>query len=368
MDIFLKDPGKLLQKLVCIIIIAVAVYFLVPNIIEYALPFIVAYLISRLIVPAADFLEKKVKFPRKLAIILVMLFLIGVLGFLLFTIFYQGVYELQRFSHIIPAIIEGDFQLPQWITKLTDFYFALPESFREFVVMITNNFRNNLYTILEPATQAVINAATNIAKSLPNIFIFTVVLILSTYFICNDREKMRDFFTGIFPDSVIQRAMYVKKDLLKAFGGYVKAQVILMGFTFVVLLVGFSVLGVDAAVFVAFVVSIIDLIPVLGTGTVLIPWTAISLFSGRYFFAVGLLIIYAAAFLIRHLSEAKVVSSQIGLNPLVTLISVYVGLKIMGVFGMVLGPIITIIVINFVKAERRYREEKRKVGEIQTNA
>lgn len=364
MDIFSKDPGKLLLKLVCIIIIAATAYFLVPRLIGYTLPFIVAYLISRLIAPVSDFLEKKAKFPRKLAIVLVMLVFIGLLGLLLFTIFYQGVYELQRFSYVIPAIIEGDFQLPQWITKLTDFYYALPESLREFVVMITDNFRNNVYTILEPATQAVINAATNVAKALPNIFIFTVVLILSTYFICNDREKMRAFFDGIIPKSVMERAVYVKNDLIRAFGGYMRAQMILMCFTFVVLLIGFTILGVDTAVFIAFVVAIIDLIPVLGTGTVLIPWAAISLFSGRYFFAIGLLIIYAAAFLIRHLSEPKIVSSQIGLNPLITLISVYVGLKLIGVFGMILGPIVAIIIINFVKAEKRYREESEDKKEI----
>jgi len=363
MDIFGKDSSKVLFKTAGIIIVAVAAYFLLPKFIGFVLPFIFAYLISRLIIPVTDFLESRIKFPKKLGTILVLLLMIGSLGFLVFTIFYQGVYSFQRLSYLIPSVIEGNFTLPRWITNLADFYYALPESFREFVVMITNNLRSNIYTILEPATQAVINAATSIAKALPNIAIFTVVMILSTYFICVDSKKISDFFKSIVPASFAERAIYVKNDLLRACGGYLRAQLILMCVTFTVLLIGFTVLGVDAAAFAAFVVAIIDLIPVLGTGTVLIPWAIISLFSGRYFFAIGLVIIYAAAFLIRHISEPKIVSTQIGLNPLITLVSVYVGLRLMGIFGMILGPIVTIIIINFIKSEKRYREKHQ--GELE---
>lgn len=358
MNTFFKDPAKLLMQTLLIIIVVLAAYFLLPVVFTCVMPFIVAYAISKLIVPMADFLVKRLKFPHKLAIAIVMLLLIGLLGLLVFTIFYQGVYELQRFSYVIPSIIEGDFELPRWITKLTDFYYTLPLSMREFVVMISNNLRENIYSIIEPATQAVINAATRVAKALPNIFIFTVILILSTYFICTDRQKISGFFKGIIPQSVMRRIEFVKDDLVKACGGYLKAQLILMGLTFLILFFGFTILGVDTAAFVAFVVAIIDLIPVLGTGTVLIPWAVISLFSGKYFFALGLVIIYAIAFVIRRISEPKIVSTQIGLNPLLTLVAVYAGLKTMGIFGMILGPIIAIIIINFIHSEKHYKEQQ----------
>lgn len=357
MNGFFKDPAKLLMQTLIVVIALVAAYFVLPYLFACAMPFIVAYAISKLIVPMADFLTNKFKFPSRLAVVVVMLVLIGVLGLMVFTIFYQGVYELQRFSYVIPAIIEGNFELPGWINKITDFYHTLPQSMREFIIMISNNFRANLYSIVEPATQAVINAATRVAKALPNIFIFTVILILATYFMCKDTRKIRGFIKELVPQSVLSRIVFVKNDLVRACGGYLKAQLILMGVTFVILLAGFAVLGVDTAAFVAFVVSIIDLIPVLGTGTVLIPWAIISLFSGKFFFAAGLVIIYVIAFLIRRLSEPKIVSTQIGLSPLLTLISVYAGYKLIGLSGMILGPILAIIIINFIRSERNFKEQ-----------
>lgn len=357
MEIFPKDPGKVLVKIAYLVVIFAILYFLLPIIIKYAMPFIVAYVISKMISPAADFLEKKFRFPKRLSIAVVMLLFIGLLVWLLFMLFYQAAYELQRFASVVPSLLDGDFSLPSWVERINKFYTTLPESMQEFVVMITDNLRGNISTILEPATQSVINAATKFASALPNAIIFTVIMILSTYFICSDKEKIREFFKQIIPTRILRRATYVKNDLIKACGGYLKAQLILMCVTFTVLLVGLAVLGVKSAVLVAFVIAVVDVIPILGTGTVLLPWTAISLISGRYFFAFGLLIIYAISFLIRRLSEPKIVSQQIGLHPLATLISIYVGLKSVGVLGMILGPIVTIIIINFFKSEKRYEEE-----------
>ena len=172
------------------------------------------------------------------------------------------------------------------------------------------------------------------AKSLPNVVIFTIIMLLATYSICSDRERMRKFFKNALPKSALRRFTYIKNDLLKACGGYLKAQGILMCVTFVVMLIGLTILGVDASTLMAFIIAVVDVIPVLGTGTVLLPWAVLSLISGKYFFALGLGIIYAVSFLIRRLAEPKIVSQQLGLHPLVTLISVYVGLRSIGVFGM----------------------------------
>ncbi len=361
MNILPKDPSKTLIKIVYVAVVLALIYFVLPKAVALAMPFIAAYIISRLILPVAGYLESKLKFPRRLAIILVMLVAVGLLGFLVFTLFYQAVYELQHFAYIIPALLEGQYTLPEWVdtlvNNLKNFYIALPASMQEFIVMISNNLRGNIYNILEPATQSVISAAAKVGKALPNIFVFAIVMLLSTYFMCDDRERIRSFFKGVVPKSVLRRAVYIKNELLKACGGYLKAQGILMCITFVVMLIGLTVIGVESSALIAFIIAVIDVIPVLGTGTVLIPWAVVSLITGKYFFAIGLVIIYAMAFLIRHLSEPKILSQQIGLHPLVTLLTVYIGLRTIGVFGMILGPIVAIIVINFFKAEQKYKEE-----------
>jgi len=361
MNILPKDPSKSLIKIVYVAVVLALIYFVLPKAVTLAMPFIAAYIISRLILPVAGYLESKLKFPRRLAIILVMLVAVGLLGFLVFTLFYQAVYELQHFAYIIPALLEGQYTLPEWVNTLVNnlknFYIALPVSMQEFIVMISDNLRGNIYNILEPATQSVISAAAKVGKALPNIFVFAIVMLLSTYFMCDDRERIRSYFKSAVPKSVLRRAVYIKNELLKACGGYLKAQGILMCITFVVMLIGLTVIGVESSALIAFIIAVIDVIPVLGTGTVLIPWAVVSLITGKYFFAIGLVIIYAIAFLIRHLSEPKILSQQIGLHPLVTLLTVYIGLRTIGVFGMILGPIVAIIIINFFKAEQKYKEE-----------
>lgn len=357
MEFFPKDTGKALIKMAYAASIVGILYFVLPKALTFASPFITAYIISKLILPISEFLSSRLKLPKRFSIIAVMVVLIGILGFLAFTLFYQAAYELQKLAYIVPSLLDGEVALPQWHDNIKSFYSALPPSMQEFITMVTDNLRENVYTILEPATKAVINAATNSARALPNVIIFTIIMLLATYFICSDRDNIREFFRKSLPERTLRRATYVKNDLIKACGGYLKAQGILMCVTFFVLLIGLTFLRVEASTLIAFIIAVVDVIPVLGTGTVLLPWAAVSLITGKYFFALGLGIIYVVSFLIRRFAEPKIVSSQLGLHPLVTLIAVYIGLRTAGVLGMVLGPVIAIIIINFFNADERYREE-----------
>lgn len=360
MNFFPKEPEKVLIKIAYVAAIVGIIYFVLPKALTFASPFIFAYIISKLILPISEFLSDRFRFPKRLSIIVVMLLLIGILGFLAFTLFYQAAYELQNFAYIVPSLLDGDVPLPEWFSNIENFYIALPDAMQEFITMVTENLRENIYSILQPATKAVINAATKAAKALPNVIIFTVIMLLATYFICSDRENIRAFFKKTLPERTMRRITYVKNDLIKACGGYMKAQGILMCVTFFVLLIGLTILGVEASTLIAFIIAVVDVIPVLGTGTVILPWAAISLISGKYFFAVGLGIIYVVSFLIRRFAEPKIVSQQLGLHPLITLLAVYVGLRSAGVVGMILGPVIAIIIINFFNADERYREEIKK--------
>ncbi len=140
----------------------------------------------------------------------------------------------------------------------------------------------------------------------------------------------------------------IKSDLTGALGGYVRAQLILMSITFCELFIGLSVLNVKYSFILAIIIAIVDAIPVFGTGTVLLPWALISLLSGSYKMALGLLIIYAICLTVRQLLEPKIISSQIGLHPLFTLFAMYVGFRLIGLIGMILGPVAAIIIKNLL--------------------
>ena len=357
MNILPKNPEKSVLGMIYIALVFLAVYFVLPKIIVYIMPFIVGYILTKMMIPISDFLHEKCKLPKKFAIIIVILLLVGVIASIIFVLIYEAAYEIQKISHVIPKLLYGEVELPQWAQHIKNFYFTLPKPVQEFGVMVVNNVKDNISEIVRPATQAVISVATNVATTLPSIIVFTVVTILSAYFICSDRESIREFSKNSLPKSITRRAIYIKHELFKACGGYLKAQGILMCVTFFVVLLSLAVLKVDAAVLLAFIISLVDAVPILGTGTVLVPWAVACLVSGKYFLAVGLFVIYAITFLIRRIAEPKIVSSQIGLHPLVTLASIYIGLKAVGVFGMILGPIVAIIVINFFKAEQKYKQE-----------
>ena len=128
--------------------------------------------------------------------------------------------------------------------------------------------------------------------------------------------------------------MQTRAHFFKTMVSYVRAMAILLCLTFVELAIGFAILGLDYALVLAFFISLIDALPILGTGTVLIPWALVSLITGDFFIAIGLAVIYGVVAIVRNLIEPKIIGQQIGLHPLITLASVYVGLKIFGFFGI----------------------------------
>lgn len=351
-----KKPVKTLVILIYIALILLALYLVLPRAIGFLLPFLVGYAISWLIGPVVRFLEKKLHFPRRLAVVLTMLIAIGIIGLFLFTIIYQAVYELQSLAYKVPDLLEGNFTLPGWMQNLSNFYFDLPDNMQGFIDLIVQSIKDNISQIIQPATQAMIAAAGSIAGALPTIFVFTIITMLATFFISQDRERISAVAVRYIPEPVRKRVLFVKNSLFRACGGYFKAQLILMSITFCILFVGFLILRRDAAILLALLIAIVDAIPVLGTGTVLIPWAVISLLQGEYMLAVGLVILYLCALLTRQMLEPRIVSGQIGLHPLITLFSMYVGLQIMGVFGMIVGPIVAIIVLNLIRANEEFQE------------
>lgn len=361
MELFPKDTGKVLIKIAYVVVIFAAMYFLLPVVISYALPFIFAYIIAKIISPMVDGINKCLKMPKKVSILVTLLLFMTVIGWLIYTLVYQAIYELQRLAVVLPGMFEKNSTIPEWGEKLQGFFNTLPLAVRGFIANTAQNLSGNLASFLEPATTALVGFATKFAASIPGGIIAVVITLLSAYFMCSDKDKIYKFMEEHIPSKYLERVRFLKSDLYKACGGYIKAQLILMSITFVVLLGGFLILGVDSAVLVAFVVAIVDAIPVLGTGTVLIPWALVSLFAGQYFLAVGLAVVYLLTFFMRRFAEPKIISHQIGLNPLLTLIAVYVGYRAIGVLGMILGPILTIIVINFFKSEQRYDEHLAKL-------
>ncbi len=357
MKLLPKDPVKSLVVIAYIAVAALFVFFVMPYALEYLLPFIVAGVISVVIAPVTDFMTERLHIPRKISTIVSVLIVLAAIGLFVFNLVYQAVYFLQDFALKVPEMLDREFILPEWVNKINAYIIRFPEPMQDFASSIKDNFITNISKIIQPATTATIKLARSIAAKMPTILIFTVVTIMATYFINYDKKRLVDFANKHISASAMNRIKKIKNGLYEALGAYVRAQLIMMCIMFTFLLTAFWILGVKSPLFVAFITAIVDAIPILGTGTVLVPWAIVSLVTGNFARGIGLVIVYVCALFIRQFTEPKIVSSQIGLHPLITLMSMYAGLLTIGVFGMIIGPIITIVIVKAIEIEKQSDKE-----------
>ena len=349
MDLTSKKLINFIIKLLMIALIVTASYFILKYAFKWLLPFIIAYIIASIIEPIISLMEKKLKLPRKIASVITIIFSLLIFTTFITLLIYRIIYEIKELAERLPAFIDlYSEQLIRLFDKGVALYINLPAEISIFVDTLVKQLSQNFMELLPSATEAT-KLAYNVAKSLPSTLIFFIILFMSIYFISSDKEKITRFFKNQLPSTWVTNIVTIKNNLLFALVGYIKAQLILMSITFIELSIGFLIMRVNYAILLALIISIIDAFPILGTGTILIPWAIISLITGNYTRAFPLIMLYGIVLLVRQLLEPRVLGGQIGLYPLVTLVSMYVGLQALGFIGMILGPVTVLILINLHK-------------------
>ena len=197
----------------------------------------------------------------------------------------------------------------------------------------------------------ILNSIIKWLTTLPTLGIYIVVTLIATYFICVDKLYMLDQIEHHFPRTWVKRAILHLKELLSSLGNFLKAEIILVVISFVQVLIGLYILkliglNMEYPFLAALGVAFVDALPILGSGTVLIPWAFFSAINGELQLAIGLLIILVIISVVRQFVEPKVVSKQIGIHPIFTLIAMYTGFKLIGIIGLIIGPVALIVVKN----------------------
>lgn len=203
-------------------------------------------------------------------------------------------------------------------------------------------------------TQSITNLLTGIVQNLtkiPVVGINIIITILATYFICTDKFYILDQIEHQVPKPWVKKIGKKVKKISSTLGGYLKAEITLIAITFMIVLIGlyiFKIIGfeIQYPLLVAFGIGFVDALPILGSGTILIPWAIISAINGNIKFGVALLLLYAITLLTKQLIEPKIVSEKIGIHPIFTLIAMYTGVRFMGLIGLLIGPIVLIILKN----------------------
>lgn len=343
MNFDLEKHKKIIILLSYLVLTLTGAYFVFVKAIPIVTPFIIALIFAFLINPIVDFFNEKLKINRKVSSLMVILLIFAILISLL-AIAITEIYSLSE-SLIAELLSTASLEGLNIISKEINRVFGID-------IDLTNTVKN----LVLPLAQGLLSVIKSIASNIPQAFIASVVFILSTYIIIVDKQVIISFMEKIIGKQNVNWISEIRRISKKSITQYVKAQLILMSVTFSELLVGFTIMeligifDLQYIFLIAFLVALLDALPIFGTGTVLIPWCLYNVIIARFDGAIALLIMYIICLVVRQFIEPKVVGESLGLHPLVTLLSMYIGLQLLGLGGMILLPIITLFVIQLYKA------------------
>jgi sporulation integral membrane protein YtvI len=339
-----------------IILVGFALYFVIPLIYPFIFGWIIAYLLN----PLVNVLQRRAKFPRWLAVTFSMLLFFSAAVTAITLLVANIVVEIGSLSDTLQN------QINIWVDKYNAFIHSpgfqnLVNRLNEFYEKnpkyqdtINNNLTSTAGTLANFSKNSItyiFNALIKLLSSLPNIATLTIISLLATFFISKDWYKIITLYSGIFSETIVKATKLIRTDLQKALFGYFRAQLILVSLTALVVIIGLLVLGVNYAITIGLLTGVADLMPYLGTGAVMVPWIAYVFFAqGNIYLGIGLSILYGVILIARQIMEPKVLASSVGLDPLATLIALFIGLKLFGLAGLIIGPVSLVIISAFHRA------------------
>ncbi|MFH0924521.1 MAG: sporulation integral membrane protein YtvI [bacterium] len=330
-----------LVKLAYILFGLAGLYYIFP----YLVPFLIALILAILLEPFVLKIQKWLKVKRLFAV---------TTNFFIFIVTTLGLTFL-----ILTKVTNQAIALSQQLPRLANEVGKGMESLISQSHAIFKDLPTNTLQILQEAIRDTVNlggkissgatALVGTAKAIPNLFVFIVVTLISFYLICLQLPDLKKGFLQLFSDSAKKKVEIILCDINLAIVGFVRAQVTISVLTYIFILVGLIILGVRYALAVALLITIVDILPLVGTGILMIPWAIVLFIINKNFMAMGILALYILVTVLRRIIEPKMLGENIGLSPLSTIISMYVGFKIIGMGGVFIGPAICIIFVAMRK-------------------
>ena len=330
----LKPSTKNLLTLSLLIATLSVAAYLSYYVIGYVLPFLISFILSLCALPIARLL-RKTRLPNFGCALIALLVVLGIIITLIILVSRYALDEGQRFVMRLPEMVQGV------VRTLDDFLVQLDTRFTWFTPEMREDLTRSLSSLsnFTAPMQNILSRVYFTVTSLPQVIIFLAFTIISAFLMTYENEAISAGFKRQFPGRWVDTFVNVVGKMFKALFGYIRAQLILMTITFVLLFIGFSLLRADYVLLLAVLIAIADALPVVGTGLFLNTWAVFSLISGDFARAGGLLVLYIVCLSTRQLLEPKVLSSQIGQHPLITMLSMYVGMRLFGLGGLIVGPI-----------------------------
>jgi len=306
--------------------------------------------------PIVDFFENKLKIPRGLSVFITIVILFGSFAGLLTLLIAEIVSGSTYLANVVPhhfkrlisyvQVFFADQILPLY-HSLTKMFYSLEINQQETILSNIENVSEQIATSVGDFIREFLEKIPVLIGWLPNVASVMIFSLLATFFISKDWYKLKELFKRFLPTKAKSSGQAIFLELKHALFGFIKAQLTLISITTIIVLIGLIILQIEYAITVALLIGLVDLLPYLGTGLVFVPWIIYLAFSGNLPLAIGIGVLYIIVLLQRQFMEPKVLSSNIGLDPLPTLISLFVGFKLFGFLGLIIGPIVLVILKAF---------------------
>lgn len=335
-------------KKILIGVFLIIIFFICLKLTFFYVPFLIAYIISVIIDPIIKFINRRTSLSRKTSsiIVLVTLFLI------IFAISTFGIIKLVGETTNLLSGLNNYLEIAvNFISEKTSSINLEKINLSEEVISIFKNSANDFLNTLAEQIKNLLSKILNYITSIPNMFINIIITILATYFISSDKFYILDRMEHHLSKKMVGKIVTHAKSIISSLGGYIKAEITLSFITFIIVLTGlniFYIIGMDIEypILVALLIGFVDALPILGAGSIMIPWAVFLFFKANNHLAFSILGLYVFILAIKQLIEPKLVSNNIGIHPIFTLLAMYTSFKIIGIIGLLVGPIILIILKN----------------------
>ena len=313
-------------------IIIAAVYLALQYLLPVSVPIIFGILVAWFVI----WVSKKVKLPNRVFRVALTFVIYGLFGLVITLAISKGVSVVTSLVKWLPQVYDS--KIVPFVEVVYDWSYnfiqQLDPTLSSALSMVLESAITALKNLISTVSSATVSLVSNIATGIPNLVLSLLAMIFSTVFLVGDYEQIRDFTQKYLPDSVRKVIMSVRVYLTDTLFVVIRSYALIMLLTFTELGILFSIFGIPKAFLKALLIAIFDVMPILGTGGIMIPWFVISLVLGHTALGLKLAVIYAIVTVVRNYVEPKIVGAQLGLHSIITLASMFIGLRLFGFWGL----------------------------------
>lgn len=356
---------KLIIKKCCVWgAVIIGIYLFFRFVLKLILPFLIAFVIAFVLQRPIRLINARTGIGKRILSAVFVSVVVLFCGFVIFLLLNRLINEVERFA---VSVSENS---DQYVASFFAFIDRIAEKLPfidEIGADLSETVSDAIKGILTTVTSNLPQIIGNLIGMLPEILLFTIILIMASYYFCADFDAGVKLIYSFMSPKAREAVVRFKERLADTGLAYLKACLILMLITYVELVVGFLMLGIPYSFTLSILIAAIDMLPILGVGTVLIPWAVWAWLAGDTYIAVGLIIINLTITVVRRFIEPRVIGSGIGLSPITTLVAMYIGFRLFGFTGLFFAPLAAILILHMLPSELaeklgfRQKEKKEKV-------